>query len=45
MRQSMSAWPLERYQSLDPGVYIAMSGGVYPHDGVEKRDDGQFVPI
>jgi len=31
-------------QSLDPGVYIAMSGGVYPYDAVEKRDDGQFVP-
>ena len=31
-------------QSLDPGVYIAMSGGLYPHDAVEKRDDGQFVP-
>ena len=31
-------------QSLEPGVYIAMSGGVYPHDAVAKGDDGQFVP-
>ena len=31
-------------QSLDSGVYIAMSGGVYPHDAVEKGVDGQFVP-
>ena len=31
-------------QSLESGVYIAMSGGVYPHDAVEKRADGQFAP-
>ncbi|WP_253737010.1 asparaginase domain-containing protein [Halohasta salina] len=31
-------------QTLDSGVYIAMGGGVYPHDAVEKRDDGQFAP-
>ncbi|WP_226004477.1 asparaginase domain-containing protein [Natrinema salinisoli] len=30
-------------QSLDTGVYVAMSGSVYEHDEVEKREDGQFV--
>src|SRR6056297_2735122 len=31
-------------QSLDSGIYIAMSGGVYSHDAVKKGVDGQFVP-
>jgi L-asparaginase len=30
-------------QSLEEGVYVAMSGRVYEHDDVEKREDGQFV--
>ncbi|NHN46500.1 asparaginase [Halostella sp. JP-L12] len=30
-------------QSLDDGVYVAMSGRVYERDEVEKREDGQFV--
>jgi len=31
-------------QSLGEGVYVAMSGRVYDHDEIEKRDNGQFVP-
>jgi L-asparaginase len=31
-------------QSLDEGVYVAMSSRVHDHDEIEKRDDGQFVP-
>lgn len=30
-------------QILDNGVYIAMSGRVYPYDDVEKVESGQFV--
>lgn len=30
-------------QTLDPGVYIAMNGRVYPRDCVEKAENGQFV--
>lgn len=31
-------------QSLAEGVYVVMSGRVYDHEEIEKRDDGQFVP-
>lgn len=30
-------------QTLDDGVYVAMSGRVYPHDDVMKTESGQFV--
>jgi L-asparaginase len=30
-------------QSLPPGVYVAMHGGVHPWDAVGRSSDGQFV--
>ena len=30
-------------QTLPPGVYVAMHGGIYKWDGVGRNEAGQFV--